>query len=206
MSPCNEDGLYTDVQQLTLAVLPMLTAPLSLLGSILLVYRIFPGRNKKTTYNRLLLAMAVVDIVSSTNLSLSTLLVPSDTYARLFLRQRQCRNLERRRLPSDVWNSLSPLLGLSVYLIFAVIYLEKSESFILRNMEPFMHGVAVGVPLTMAVYALSKDLFIPSYVDAMWMPSGGGLVNCRTAARQIRTWTANEEQVRPRWPAFCPFL
>ena len=72
---------FTTQQLKIMAILPMTSAPLSLLGSSLIVLKIFRERKKRAsqTYHRILLGFSIIDIVGSIAYCFSTLPSPVGT-------------------------------------------------------------------------------------------------------------------------------
>jgi hypothetical protein len=72
---------YTETQLKIMAILPMISGPLSITGSSLIVFKILTHRKSKLTriYNRILLGFSICDIIFSVGFSLSTIPSPSGT-------------------------------------------------------------------------------------------------------------------------------
>lgn len=72
---------FTETQLRIMACLPMISGPLSIIGSSLIINKILSDRKRKLKrmYNRILLGFSVCDVVSSLAYSFSTLPSPSDT-------------------------------------------------------------------------------------------------------------------------------
>lgn len=64
-----ENDLFSRTQQLVLEVLPYVTAPPSALGSALILYVILADKHTRIeTFQRLMLGMSLLDLVSSTGM------------------------------------------------------------------------------------------------------------------------------------------
>ena len=72
---------YTEKELKIMAILPMISGPLSIIGSSLIINKILSERKRKLSlmYNRILLGFSICDIISSSAYSFSTLPSPSGT-------------------------------------------------------------------------------------------------------------------------------
>lgn len=72
----------TDDQERLLSIIGLVAATLSLLGSSLIVARIWQNRHATTPYDRLMLGLSLSDIISSFAFGFGPFLLPQDTSTR----------------------------------------------------------------------------------------------------------------------------
>ena len=77
----DDDGNFTPTQNMVLAILPMITAPISICGSSSIIYLVFRSSRTKpvTTKQRLLIGLSVADIFVSTAMMFTTMAAPKGT-------------------------------------------------------------------------------------------------------------------------------
>ena len=95
----------SDVQKQVLAILPIPSALLSILGSTIIIVMLMKVRTTKSwiPYQRLLLAMSVCDIVSSLTLAAGSFLYPKETSDKVWVSWK-CLNLIHM-----LWNILQSI-------------------------------------------------------------------------------------------------
>ena len=167
-----DELLYTPQQQAVLAILPMISGPLSVMGSAVIIFHVF-HQKKRHTYHRLLLSMSLLDIVCSSVLSLSSVLVSRGTEGFRFT---MGNNTTCGVSAFITMMSLSfPIYSasLAIYFLLTIKY-EMEHSVLTRRVEPFMHFFAILHPLTLASYAVSIGFFAPNFVDATFCWYGYG--------------------------------
>ena len=143
-----------------IAIIPMITGALSILGSGAIIYKILLDRKKKITkvYHRLMLAMSCLDIIMSMSAALSTIPIPKD-------------------IPS-VWGNIgnettcniqgfTSVFGfgvifyntsLSIYFLLCIRY-GMTESKIGKTVEPAMHIISILYPLSCAIAGLYLKVY-----------------------------------------------
>lgn len=151
----------TDSQKTILAVLPIPSAVLSIIGSAVIIYMAYLSRKAKpwTPYNRLLVAMSAYDIITSIALGASPFLYPKDTSnkALVYGNEASCTLigfLNQLSYSGTLYNGF-----LSLYFLLTARFGMQNKE-IARRIEPSMHIFSVGFPtltgfvgLFMGVYA-----------------------------------------------------
>mmetsp|Transcript_45520 Transcript_45520/g.110255 ORF Transcript_45520/g.110255 Transcript_45520/m.110255 type:complete len:645 (-) Transcript_45520:28-1962(-) len=139
-------------QDQVLAILPIPSALLSVFGSSVIIYMVFKSKQqrKRTPYLRLLFAMSVYDIVLSLNWSVAAFLRPQDTSGRMLSmgNRTTCNLLGFLNELSHATIIYQGMLG--VYFLLTARY-GYCNSYIARNIEPWMHIVSIGYPLAFAI-------------------------------------------------------
>lgn len=138
----------TDAQDKLLAMLPIPSSILSIVGSTIIIYIILGnrGRRRWTPYSRLLLGMSVCDIVSSISIAIAGFLRPQDTSIRAWAFGNDATCTITGFLIQFSWSGMFYYNMLSLYFLLSTRFGMKN-SIIGRRIEPFMHFVAVGYPL-----------------------------------------------------------
>jgi hypothetical protein len=67
----------TDRQEVTLSLLMVLSASLSILGSSTIVYKVVRNRSQTTPYDRIMMGLSLTDIIASLSYALSPFLIPA---------------------------------------------------------------------------------------------------------------------------------
>jgi hypothetical protein len=166
----------SDAQLIAMVLCPKFTAIASVVGSSLIIRDVILLRKKNrsdgsSTRHRLLAGMSVCDIISSSAWFLTSWPVPEN-------------------MPKGVWNVgnektcaaqgffIQLAIGtviynacLALYYLLVIRYWWKDD-YITKRVEPWMHFVAVGFPLSTSVAGLALDLFNPL----------GGTANCFIAS------------------------
>lgn len=150
----------SDVQKKVLAVLPIPSAILSVLGSSIIIYMAIQSRKSKpwTPYNRLLLAMSVCDIVASITLGMAAFLYPKETSnkAWVFGNDTSCSAigfLNQVSYSGTLYNAM-----LSFYFLFTARFAMRNEQ-VQKRIEPLMHGLSLGYPVLTAFAGLFLDVY-----------------------------------------------
>eukprot|EP00980_Cylindrotheca_fusiformis_P027742 scaffold22540_cov137-Cylindrotheca_fusiformis.AAC.3 len=150
----------SDVQKKVLAILPIPSALLSVLGSSVIIYMALLSRKEKpwTPYNRLLVAMSICDIFSSITLAIAAFLYPKETSnkAWVFGNDATCSMigfLNQLSYAGMFYNAM-----LSYYFLFTARFSMKNDR-IEKRIEPLMHGLSVGFPFLTAVIGLFLDVY-----------------------------------------------
>jgi hypothetical protein len=143
--------LLTDDQERVLAILPIPSAILSILGSSAIIYRALKSREQRkwTPYERLLLAMSICDIIASIAISLATFLRPQETssWVWAFGNDASCSAigfLNQLSFSAMLYNGM-----LSIYFVLTARFGFKN-AYIAKCVEPMMHFIAIGYPLITA--------------------------------------------------------
>lgn len=138
----------SDLQEQILAILPIPSAILSIMGSSIIIYMAFRSRKQRkwTPYTRLLLAMSIYDILASVVLSAAAFLRPRDTSPRLlsFGTEATCNAVgffNQVSYASIFYNGM-----LSFYFLLTARY-GFSNDFIAGKLERWVHLLCIGFPL-----------------------------------------------------------
>eukprot|EP00980_Cylindrotheca_fusiformis_P017216 scaffold5297_cov104-Cylindrotheca_fusiformis.AAC.9 len=141
----------SDSQEKVLAIMPVPSAALSIMGSSIIISMAFRMRKRRrwTPYTRLLIAMSMCDIVASITISIATFLRPRDTSSRVwaFGNDATCSAvgfMNQISFSAVLYNGM-----LSIYFLLTARFGFKNE-YIASTVEPMMHVVSIGYPLLTA--------------------------------------------------------
>ncbi|CAJ1945777.1 unnamed protein product [Cylindrotheca closterium] len=147
-------------KELALAILPIPSAMLSVVGSVTIIYMAYNNRRKRkcSPYTRLLVAMSVCDIILSSNLSMATFGRPHATSSRVysFGNSATCSTvgfLNQATTATIFYQSM-----LSCYFVLTARF-GVSNDYIAKKIEPWMHLVSIGYPLATAIITLSLGAY-----------------------------------------------
>lgn len=148
----------TDSQESTMSILGAISGSLSILGSSLIVYRVYKNRHSTSPYDRIMLGLSICDIVSSFSFGLGPLLLPTDTSTRAWAsgNERTCNFLGFLTQFSfcAVWyNGL-----LSLYYLMTVRFGVKRQVFA-KKYEPYMHCLSLAFFLSTSISGLIIGLY-----------------------------------------------
>ena len=156
--------MSSESQQITLALLPKITAVLSFLGSGWITAEVLTGRDAASRkrkyhhpYHRLLLGMSIIDIMESIANVFSTWALPSDTEdVWMPLGNRATCNLQGFFV---TWSAAVPIYNasLSLYYVLVINY-NIPDRKIAQCTEPSMHAIAVTWGVGTALVAVFMDL------------------------------------------------
>lgn len=165
------DDLYSDRQEKVLAILPMITAPFSIIGSLIIIFLITRDyKNKlKRVYHRIMLSMSVMDVISSVNLTFGAgWLIPKGTDG-VFHAVGMTGTCEVNGFLLQLGGLLVALYNASLALYFLLFVRYKcAEKFIARRVEPFIHGFSLLIPLATAAVGLLTNTFNPLNTIPGW--------------------------------------
>jgi hypothetical protein len=144
-------------QQITLAVVNLVTCTLSVMGSGFIIYLVVK-RKSPGTYNRLLVAMSITEIVHSLDAVLHNFLIPvADDRILAVGNRRTCTALGFFvQFGMTAVTLYSCMLSLN-YLL-TVRYGMKAR-YLARYIEPFMHALALLYPLITASVGAGIGVF-----------------------------------------------
>lgn len=150
----------TDSQKTLLAVLPIPSALLSVVGSSVIIYMAYLSRKSKpwTPYNRLLVAMSAYDILTSIALGASPFLYPKETSqkALVYGNEASCTLigfLNQLSYSGTLYNGF-----LSVYFLLTARFGMQNKE-IARLIEPSMHVFSVGYPTLTGFVGLFLNVY-----------------------------------------------
>lgn len=155
----------TDFQEKLLAIVPIPSALLSIVGSyvIICIARRSYMKRTCTPYTRLLLAMSVTDVVFSINLALAPFLRPnnSSTRAWAFGNDASCSTVglfNQYSLTTRFYNGM-----LALYFLLTTKF-GFTNARISKRIEPVMHAISISYPLVTALGFILKDEYgeVPS--------------------------------------------
>lgn len=182
-------GVPTQQQQIVLAVMPKVSASLSILGSSYIVYDcIFRGQRHKreqTSYHRLLVGLSICDLLMSIGLFTSTWPMPADTpnVWGAVGNVQTCEAvgfIEQAGVAAVMYNA-----SMSTYYLLRIRYGWTPRK--IAKVEPFMHAIPLLFGLATMIASLTLDLFNSGLFDC-WIapfPQGceeswrnGGVTTC----------------------------
>lgn len=160
-TPSNEtfysDSYLTDTQEIVLALLPIPSALLSIMGSLVLLRLVVRAKFRRP-YRRILFGMSCYDILNSITVCLQTFLVPSHSSRRLLAIGNDCSCQALGFLFQVSYPSFCYFGVLSIYYVLAVKW-SITDAFFARNIEPFLHAVTLLWPITTAILGLRLGLY-----------------------------------------------
>jgi hypothetical protein len=161
------DFYYTVPQQIALVVLSLISGLISFAGSIILASIIWRDRQSKLkfVYHRILFAVSILDCVTSLVFAFGFLAVPSGFFWGAIGNTTTC----------EVSGFLTIFLGaqflynfgLAFYFLM-IIYFKKSQKFIAKHFEPFIHIFSLCFPLGIALIALKSTSLNPLLYVGGW--------------------------------------
>ena len=147
-------------QELALALLPIPSAMLSVVGSSVIIYMSLSTRlqRKWTPYTRLLLCLSFYDIIASTTLGMASFLRDKDTSTRPFSlgSSGTCTMVGFSNQLS--YGTLFYNGSLSLYFLLTVRF-GYSNEYIARVVEPWMHIIGNGFAVSTSVVALALGAY-----------------------------------------------
>ena len=149
----------SDAQDMTLAVLPIVSGALSAWGSANIIYMVCttPAKNRNP-YKRILLGLSVGDFCSSLALSLQAFLLPHDTSQRVWASgtDATCTAMGffQQLSLTNIWYN-----GMLSFFFLLTIRYGLSNDVVRRTYEPWMHGWAIGFPLVSAILGVALGMY-----------------------------------------------
>ncbi|CAJ1960326.1 unnamed protein product [Cylindrotheca closterium] len=167
-------------QEMALAILPIPSAILSIIGSSIIIYMSVSTRRKRkwTPYTRLLLGLSFYDIVASITLGMATFLRDKDTSPRplSFGSSGTCSMVgffNQLSYGTICYNGM-----LSFYFLLTARF-GRSNAYVARVVEPWMHLVSNGFAIITSVVALAIGAYGEmAHGNGCWVanfPRGCGL-------------------------------
>mmetsp|Transcript_2489 Transcript_2489/g.2703 ORF Transcript_2489/g.2703 Transcript_2489/m.2703 type:complete len:357 (+) Transcript_2489:87-1157(+) len=154
-------GTTNQMQTISLVWIPRLTATLSFLGSLAIVYMILSDRKEKLTRSnhRLMLVLSVVDVLHSAVYAATTLASPRDSEFYGAMGNMGTCNAQGF---FGVLAYAIPMYNtcLSLYFLLTIRYRMRLSTFSTK-IEPFMHTLSTMVPLTLAIVSVSTSSIEP---------------------------------------------
>ena len=146
-------------QDQVLAILPIPSAILSVIGSSVIIYMAFSTRRQRkwSTYTRLLIGLSICDISSSVSLGLAAFMRrPQSGRAWAFGNDATCT--AEGTLLQFAHSNLFYNMFLSFYFLATVRFGVK-HTVIAKRYEPIMHFVALGYPLVTALIGAAHGMY-----------------------------------------------
>eukprot|EP00980_Cylindrotheca_fusiformis_P010754 scaffold2429_cov106-Cylindrotheca_fusiformis.AAC.5 len=151
----------SDKQQRILAAMPIPSAVLSIVGSSIILHMLFTKSRQShrwTPYSRLLLAMSVSDIISSTTLGVASFLYPKDTSQHVWAMGNDATCSMIGFLNQFSYSVVLFNVMLNFYFLLTTRFGLKNRQ-IARRIEPMMHFVSFGYPLVTASVGLHLNVY-----------------------------------------------
>jgi hypothetical protein len=151
---------YTIPQEIALVFTSLLTGSASLLASLTIIYIIWRDRKEKLkfVYHRILFAMSILDSVASLNFAFSFLAVPKDLFWGAQGNTATCEAsgfLYTFFVSQGLYN-----FGLAMYYLMIIRY-GKSQEYVARYVEPYVHTISVSIPIAVTSWALFSAVLNP---------------------------------------------
>jgi len=165
-----ELSLYSQTQLLVLAILPYVTAPLSLLGSITIVYVILSTRRQTEMgpYNRLMLGLCTMDILNALGLIIfGSWAVPKTSDLAYGASGNATTCTVSGFFPQFAVGNIMYTACLTIYYMLS-IRLEKKDDWIARRVEPIFHVVSILWTLGTGIAGAALKFFNPLDVLSGW--------------------------------------
>ncbi|CAJ1970015.1 unnamed protein product [Cylindrotheca closterium] len=150
----------SDLQEKILAILPLPSAMISVIGSTMILYIALESRAHKqwTPYTRLLVAMSLCDILYSISISISSFLRPQETSNFVYAlgNDASCNAsgfLNQLSMSAIFFNS-----ALSFYFLATARFGVSAKRFS-RRIEPIMYVICIGHPFLTAAVGSYMGLF-----------------------------------------------
>lgn len=177
----------SDTQDKVLALLPIVPALLSFLGSASIIYMVL-SNPKRTPYRRILCGFSCFDCPSSLVYPLQSFLLPAETSQRVWAagNDATCTALG---FFMQLFFATMFYNGMLSFYFLLVVRFGVREEVLARRYEPWMHGLAIGWPLVTALVGLGMGLYHEFDVaNGCWIteyPEGcdhvGSVVECQSA-------------------------
>ena len=151
----DEESLLSDAQEKDLAILPLFSALLSILGSSAIIRL---SSTLKTSYERILFGLSVADLSSSTVNALGAFLVPRDSSHRIWAvgNDTTCAALGTLYQITTAGFLYSGML--SLYFLLTIRF-RVTETWFAKYVEPGMHVSAAGGPLLTGFIGLGLGVY-----------------------------------------------
>ena len=190
----NQDE-FSLFQLKVIAVIPMITGTLSIIGSSLIIYMSLRSlrKNSRLTksskmYYRLLLGMSAMDILQSTAQAFSSLPMPKETKNVYGAIGNETTCVVQAFI--GVLGCAVPMYNgsLAIYYLLTVRFNVKDE-ILRRKVEPFLHFFSLCYPLVVAILGLVFDMYGPenAYICQI-SPSSDTFQNHEDNSTKIRNY------------------
>lgn len=161
---------YSTTQKIVLEYAVFLTAPLSVLGSALIMYVILYERTllAKSVYHRIMLGMSILDFLCSTGVMvLGPWAVPREVDFVVNARGTFATCAASGFFLNLIFGTMFYSATLALYFLL-LIRLEMREAWIARYVEPVGHVLAIGYPVSFGVAGIAYEIINPMPVLPGW--------------------------------------
>ena len=158
---------YTIPQQIALVFTSLTSGLVSFLGSLTIIFIIWRDRHQKLKflYHRILFAVSLIDCVASLNFAFGFLLVPEGNF---WGAQGNIASCEASAFLNTFFGSQIPYnFGLALYYVLIIRY-GKTQEFVARHVEPYIHILSISAPMGIALWALFTNVLNPMPFLAGW--------------------------------------
>jgi len=152
-----QESNLSDNQEKALSLLPLLPSVLSVSASCIIIISVV-GDSHKSPYKRILLALSVSDILSSVTIALQAFLVPRETSYRVWAIGNDASCCAVGALLQLGFSAFWYNCMLSFYYLLTVRFGIRDES-IEARIEPWMHLVSIGYPLTTSISGVIMGVY-----------------------------------------------
>jgi hypothetical protein len=154
-----DTGSYSNALLKSLALIPKFTFVLSIFGSLWIILEVVSEKDKqKLVYHRLLFAFAVVDLIGSIGLFLTTWPMPKDTED-TFWAAGNIATCELQGFLVQFTVALPFYNAMLAFYYMLVIQYNVPEERVKKRYEPFFHAIPLVFSVTTAVAALSTQMY-----------------------------------------------
>ena len=155
----DDDGNFTPTQNMVLAILPMITAPISICGSSSIIYLVFRSSRTKpvTTKQRLLIGLSVADIFVSTAMMFTTMAAPKGT-DHVWNPQGNTFTCELQGFFFFTFHLMVPLYNASLCIFYMlVVKYSIADDIMAKRYEPYLHAGPICWALLIGSIILAMD-------------------------------------------------
>lgn len=147
----------SDNQKKLVAILPIPSAILSLIGSSIIVYMAMKSRRntakKWTPYNRLIMGMSCFDILTSVTLTVASFLYPQESSDKVWVIGNDTTCSIVGALNQLIYGVILYYGSLSIYFVLTARF-GYSNDHISHGVEPYFHIFCFGYPLVTSFVGL----------------------------------------------------
>lgn len=143
------------------AVIPLVTAPMSVMSSILIIVMVMRSRIKLShIYHRLMVGLSVADIILSSAMSFTSFPAPKETpdIWKGFGSQSTC---DIQGFFFMLGASSAPIYFLSLQVYYLCVIKYELNSDYMEKVEPFFHGVPITFGLVSAIIPVATESMNP---------------------------------------------
>lgn len=160
----NRLQFFNATQRDALGIVTLVTAPLSVLGSLLICYAIATQKrgNASPPFERIMLGLSITDIIAGVSMTFGPWAIPKSERAYdVSFAQGTFRSCEWSGFFLTFWFGTMVYTAMLCLYYAAVICYEKNDTWTGRYIEPAAHILGFGYPLFMGIFGLHTELFSP---------------------------------------------